>query len=264
VINRFDLATISDSDRRRLLRRSQTGIDDLVEKVRPIVDAVRLRGDEAVAESTAAFDGVAVAPADFRVRPEEIEGAHRTLDPRVGQAIREAIGHVRAVHERQLPPERTFLEEILPGVLAGEKITPITSVGLYVPRGKGSFPSVMYMLATPAAIAGVPRIVVCTPPEGAGMIAAAAELLGIEEIWAIGGAQAIGFLAYVEQVHKIVGPGNAWVNDAKLEVSRDVPIDLPGGHGPRKRLRGRRQTSSLRNGRRRPSGRAQRGDHPRG
>jgi histidinol dehydrogenase len=81
----------------------------------------------------------------------------------------------------------------------------------------------------PAQAAGVRRIVICTPPEGAGMIAAAAELLGLDEVWALGGPQAIGWLAYVERVDKIVGPGNQYVNDAKLEVSRDVPIDLPGG-----------------------------------
>ena len=85
------------------------------------------------------------------------------------------------------------------------------------------------MCAVPAQVAGVRRIVVCTPPSGAGLIAAAAELLGLDEVWAIGGPQAIGWLAYVERVDKIVGPGNDYVNEAKLEVSRDVPIDLPGG-----------------------------------
>jgi histidinol dehydrogenase len=85
------------------------------------------------------------------------------------------------------------------------------------------------MCVVPAQVAGVRRIVVCTPPEGLALVAAAAELLGVEEVWALGGAQAIGWLAYVERVDKIVGPGGPYVNDAKLEVSRDVPIDLPGG-----------------------------------
>jgi histidinol dehydrogenase len=85
------------------------------------------------------------------------------------------------------------------------------------------------MCVVPALEAGVRRIVVCTPPSGAGLIAAAAALLGVDEVWALGGPQAIGWLAYVERVDKIVGPGNAYVNEAKLEVSRDVPIDLPGG-----------------------------------
>jgi histidinol dehydrogenase len=85
------------------------------------------------------------------------------------------------------------------------------------------------MTVVPAQVAGVRRIIVCTPPSGAGLIAAAAEALGVGEVWALGGPQAIAFLAYVERVDKIVGPGNAYVNEAKLEVSRDVPIDLPGG-----------------------------------
>jgi histidinol dehydrogenase len=103
---------------------------------------------------------------------------------------------------------------------------PLDTVGIYVPR---SLVSTLVMCAVPAQVAGVRRIVVCTPPNGAGLIAAAAELLGIEEVWALGGPQAIGWLAYVERVDKIVGPGNEYVNEAKLEVARDVAIDLPGG-----------------------------------
>ena len=102
----------------------------------------------------------------------------------------------------------------------------LDTVGVYVPRG---LVSTLVMCVVPALEAGVRRIVVCTPPAGAGLIAAAAELLGVEEVWALGGPQAIGWLAYVERVDKIVGPGNAYVNEAKLEVSRDVAIDLPGG-----------------------------------
>src|SRR5439155_1708210 len=98
--------------------------------------------------------------------------------------------------------------------------------GIYVPR---NLVSTLVMCAVPAEVAGVRRIVVCTPPAGAGLIAAAAELLGLEEVWALGGPQAIGWLAYVERVDKIVGPGNRYVNEAKLEVARDVAIDLPGG-----------------------------------
>jgi histidinol dehydrogenase len=103
---------------------------------------------------------------------------------------------------------------------------PLDTVGVYVPRG---LLSTLVMCVIPALEAGVRRVVVCTPPSGAGAIAAAAELLGVEEVWALGGPQAIGWLAYVERVDKIVGPGNAHVNEAKLEVSRDVAIDLPGG-----------------------------------
>ena len=121
---------------------------------------------------------------------------------------------------------RTSTLEVEPGVLLERRWVPLDTVGVYVPRG---LLSTLVMTVVPAQVAGVRRIVVCTPPSGAGLIAAAAELLGVDEVWALGGPQAIGFLAYVEQVDKIVGPGNSYVNDAKLEVWRDVPIDLPGG-----------------------------------
>jgi histidinol dehydrogenase len=116
--------------------------------------------------------------------------------------------------------------EIEPGVTLERRWVPLDTVGVYVPRG---LLSTLVMCAVPAQVAGVRRIVVCTPPSGAATIAAAAELLGLDEVWALGGPQAIGWLAYVERVDKIVGPGNRYVNDAKLEVSRDVAIDLPGG-----------------------------------
>jgi histidinol dehydrogenase len=121
--------------------------------------------------------------------------------------------------------------------MAGEKITPITSVGLYVPRGKGSFPSVMYMLATPASIAGVPRIVVCTPPGPEGTVdpasLVAADLCGVHEIYRVGGAQAIAALAYgtqsIGRVHKITGPGSGFVSAAKRILHGTVDVGLPAG-----------------------------------
>jgi histidinol dehydrogenase len=116
--------------------------------------------------------------------------------------------------------------EVEPGVSLERRWVPLDTVGIYAPRG---LISTLVMCVVPALEAGVRRIVVCTPPSGAGLIAAAAALLGVDEVWALGGPQAIGWLAYVERVDKIVGPGNAFVNDAKLEVSRDVAIDLPGG-----------------------------------
>lgn len=162
MIRFYELATLDAARRQRLLRRAERQIDELIERVRPIVQAVRERGDEALVELTGRFDHVQLSPAQLRIQPEEIESAHRNLDPAVRAAIEHAIHNVRAFHEQQMPHAQ-WMTEIEPGVMAGEKITPISSVGLYVPRGKGAFPSVMYMLATPASIAGVPRIVVCTP-----------------------------------------------------------------------------------------------------
>ena len=137
------------------------------------------------------------------------------------QAILDLADRVRRWHEVQRPRNVTL--EVEPGVVLERRWVPIDTVGVYSPR---NLVSTFVMCVVPAQVAGVRRIVVCTPPEGSGMIAAAAELLGIDEVWALGGAQAIGWLAYVERVDKIVGPGGPFVNDAKLEVSRDVPIVL--------------------------------------
>src|SRR5947209_16251857 len=210
MIHFYELATLNASQRARLLRRAEIQIDELVERVRPIVQAVRERGDEALIEFTARFDHVQLAPDRLRVSREEIEHAYQTLAPTVQEAIEHAIRNVRIFHERQMPHEQ-WLTQVAPGVMAGEKITPISSVGLYVPRGKGAFPSVMYMLATPASIAGVPRIVVCTPPGPTGEVdpasLVAADLCGVHEIYRIGGAQAIAALAYgtatIARVYKI-------------------------------------------------------------
>jgi len=131
---------------------------------------------------------------------------------------------VRRWHELQRP--RDVALEVEPGVRLERRWVALDTVGVYVPRG---LISTLVMCVVPAQVAGVRRIVVCTPPAGAGLVAAVARLLGVDEVWALGGPQAIGFLAYVERVDKIVGPGNAYVNEAKLEVSRDVAIDLPGG-----------------------------------
>ena len=131
---------------------------------------------------------------------------------------------VRRWHESQRPADIAL--EIEPGVMLQRRWVPLETVGVYVPR---RLVSSLVMCAVPALAAGVSRVVVCTPPDGAELVAGVASLLGIDEVWALGGPQAIGFLAYVERVDKIVGPGNAFVNDAKLEVSRDVAIDLPAG-----------------------------------
>src|SRR3954451_5300176 len=177
-----------------------------------IVAEGRERGMEAVRDWSLELDGVEPA----RAVPA------RELVP--CEALLALADRVRRWHEVQRPPDVEL--EVEPGVTLARRWFPLDTVGVYVPRG---LMSTLVMCVVPAQVAGGRRIVVCTPPSGAGAIAAAAELLGVDEVWALGGPQAIGFLAYVERVDKIVGPGNRFVNDAKLEVSRDVPIDLPGG-----------------------------------
>jgi len=177
-----------------------------------IVGEIKREGEEAVRRWALELDGA--APARAVAEPE--------LLPR--EAVLALADRVRRWHEAQRPADITL--EVEPGVRLERRFVALGSVGVYVPR---RLISTLVMCVVPAQVAGVERIVVCTPPAGAGLVAAAAELLGVEEVWALGGPQAIGWLAYVRGVDKIVGPGNAHVNAAKLEVARDVAIDLPGG-----------------------------------
>ena len=183
--------------------------------VAEIVADVRERGDEALHEWAVRLDGV--EPARAEPGPGLPEEALLTLAARV-----------RRWHELQRPADIRL--EVEPGVELERRWVPLRSVGIYVPRG---LVSTLVMCAVPARTAGVDRIVVVTPPSGAGLIAAAARALGVDEVWAVGGPQAIAALAYgtatIARVDKIVGPGNAYVNEAKLIVSRDVAIDLPAG-----------------------------------
>ena len=236
MIHFYELATMTGAERARLLRRAEIQIDELLERVRPIIQGVRDRGDAALLEYTERFDRVQLTAERLRVTAEEFEQAHRTLNSDVRRAIEQAIRNIRTFHEQQMPHEQWFTQ-VAPGVMAGEKITPISSVGLYVPRGKGAFPSVMYMLATPASIAGVPRIVVVTPPGPEGIVDAAslvaADLCGVHEVYRVGGAQAVAALAYgtetIARVHKITGPGSSFVSAAKRLLYGTVDVGLPAG-----------------------------------
>lgn len=176
-----------------------------------IVADVRERGEQAVREWALRLDGAEPAPA-------------RAGDGLPRAALLTLAEHVRSWHEAQRP--RDVRLEVRPGVELERRWVPLDSVGVYVPRG---LVSTLVMCAVPAQVAGVERIVVVTPPSGAGLVAAAAEALGVEEVWALGGPQAIAWLAYTCGVAKVVGPGNAHVNEAKLLVARDVAIDLPAG-----------------------------------
>jgi histidinol dehydrogenase len=177
-----------------------------------IVSEIKAHGEEAVRKWAIALDGVA---------PELADPDAESL-PR--DAVLALADRVRRWHEAQRPADIRL--EVEPGVVLERRWVPLDTVGIYVPR---NLISTLVMCAVPAQAAGVRKLIVCTPPQGAGLVAAAAVALGLDEVWALGGPQAIGWLAYVRKVDKIVGPGNAYVNEAKLEVSHDVAIDLPGG-----------------------------------
>jgi len=183
--------------------------------VERIVRDVAERGDAALWEWTLRLDEAEPA------RAEPSDGLPT-------ESLLALADSVRRWHKLQRPPDVSL--EITPGVKLERRWVPVRSVGIYVPRG---LVSTLVMCAVPAQVAGVERIVVMTPPEGSGLVAAAADILGIDEVWAVGGPQAIAALAYgtdsIPRVDKIVGPGNAYVNEAKLLVAGDVAIDLPAG-----------------------------------
>ncbi len=198
-----------------------------------IVEDVRTRGDEALREYTAKFDGVEME--QFRVSQDAIDEALAKVDPKVAAAIQHAAKQIRDFHERQKQQGWFTLRE--DGALVGAKIEPLDSVGIYVPGGRALYPSSVLMNAIPAAVAGVKRIVCVTPPTKDGSldsaILEACRVAGVTEIYAVGGAQAVGALAYgtesIKPVDKITGPGNAFVAAAKKLVSGDVGIDMVAG-----------------------------------
>ncbi len=215
------------------LRRSGGFLSEEVrDATRRIVADVRKRGNEALLEYTERFDGV--RPDPIRVPPEEIAEARAGLDEGVEESFRVAVENVRLFHEREL--DRPF-ETSRKGATAGQRIRPIKRTGLYVPGGHGAYPSSLVMAAVPAQVAQVGEICVCAPPDPDGRVnryvLAVAGLLGLEEVYAVGGAQAVGAMAYgtesIPAVSKIVGPGNDYVVAAKLEVFGVVGVDAPQG-----------------------------------
>jgi len=235
-INRFQLDKMSKTEIAALLRRSEVDILAFQATVQPIIDDVRTRGDHALIEHTARLDGARLNLNAIKVTVPEFVAAENNLSDEIKAVIIRSAANIKKFHEAQLPQEMWF-HEIEPGILAGEKITPIPSVGLYVPRGKGSFPSVMLMLCIPAVAANVPNIQVCTPPtpEGTADDASlfAAKVCGVNNVYKMGGAQAIAAFAYgtatVPAVRKILGPGNSYVSAAKRILFGQVDVGTPAG-----------------------------------
>lgn len=235
-MKQYDLLQLSAEEYRKLLRRAEADIMEHSALAGKVMARVRQEGDRAVLAYTREFDGVSLAAEDLRVPASEIQNAYRQLEPRAQDTLAYAAANIEKFHRQQLP-KGMWLQEIDDGLMAGEKVTPITDVCLYVPRGKGSFPSIMLMLGIPAKLAGVPRIIVCTPPGEGGHIEeatlAAAHLAGIEEIYRVGGMQAIAAVAYgtetIPRCRKVIGPGNAYVNAAKRLLYGVLDVGLPAG-----------------------------------
>lgn len=199
---------------------------------RSIVEDVRERGDDALLEYTERFDGV--RPDPIRVPTEEIERARSALSPELEESFMVSIENVRAFHEREMDLSWEMSRN---GATVGQRVRPLRRAGLYVPGGHGAYPSTLVMAALPARVAGVGEVCVCAPPGPDGRVSekvlAVAGLLGLDEVYAVGGAQAIGAMAFgtetIPAVQKIVGPGNDYVTAAKLEVFGAVGVDAPQG-----------------------------------
>lgn len=237
-INFFRWHELDPATRTRILRRSQETIDDVLDKARPIVDDVRQRGDQALIEYAAKFDKATLTRDSIKVTEAEFVTARARIPDDLKKAIERCCANVRRFHAEQMARvEPDWMIEVEPGVFAGEKVTPVSSVGIYVPRGKNAFPSAMYMLCIPAVLAGVPHIAVTTPPrpDGSADDASlyAAEISGIKNVYKVGGAQAIAALAYgtetIPAVRKVVGPGSPFVAAAKLILSSSIDPGMPAG-----------------------------------
>lgn len=217
-----------------LLATKREAAEDVGETVREILKAVREKGDEALIDFTRRFDEVDLAEAGLRVTREEIERAAGSVNPETFDALTLACERIRDHHARQRPSDDSYTDAL--GVELGQRWTPIDSAGLYVPGGTASYPSSVLMNAVPAKVAGVERIAMVVPaPRGEinPLVLAAAKLAGVDEVYRVGGAQAVAALAYGTQsiapVVKIVGPGNAWVAAAKRQVFGIVGIDMIAG-----------------------------------
>ncbi len=231
-----DLSRLTRGERNKLLSRPTTDMTAYLEKVKPIIEEVREKGDAALVAYTKKFDGADVTVSTLQCSEKEFEEAEKQVSSEVKEAIRFSADNIRRFHKTQLPISETSVE-IRPGVMAGEKTTPIPSVACYVPRGKGSFPSVVLMTAIPAVVAGVETIVILTPPGPDGMVDPAtlyaARVAGVTKVFKCGGAQGIAAVAYgterIPRVVKVVGPGSPWVVAAKQILAGQIDPGLPAG-----------------------------------
>ena len=230
VLRRQQWSSMTPEQRDALCRR---GLDDIFEptlrnSIGALIEDVRVRGDEAVCDALAKFDGIRLTPAQLRVSAEEIATA--SIDPAVENAIIDAISHLRAFNDQILERNSDWQIEIENGLTAGEKITPISSVGLFVPSGKASYPSVAYQLGVPAVVAGVPNIALIVPPIPGGngevdpAVLVVCRLLGITNVFRVNGPAGIAALGFgtktIPKVRKVMGPGSPAVTIAQVEMQR--------------------------------------------
>lgn len=235
-ISFYHYASLDDARKLALLQRTEGDLGPFLEKVVPIIHAVRDEGDEALARFANEFDRSPVSVDAIAATPADFDKAFDSLDKAFIEILEFNSDNVRRFHQAQMP-ESMWMKEMHPGVFAGEKVEPIRSVACYVPRGKGSFPSVVMMTAIPAVVAGVPEPVIITPPGPDGKVDAAtlvaARIAGVEQVYKCGGAQGVAAVAYgtqsVPRCRKIVGPGSPWVVAAKRVLTDRIDPGPPAG-----------------------------------
>ncbi len=224
-----------DREFRKLVNARRESESDVAIQVRDILREVKARGDDAIVEYSQRFDGHSLsADNDWVITAERCKEAYNALEPDLREALELAATRIRAYHAKQLPENRDFTDEA--GVRQGATWRPVDAAGLYVPGGRAAYPSSLLMNAVPARVAGVERLVVVTPtPKGQSnpIVLAAAHIAGVDEIWRVGGAQAVAALAYgtdrIKPVDVITGPGNAYVAEAKRQLYGVVGIDMVAG-----------------------------------
>ncbi|OHC76508.1 MAG: histidinol dehydrogenase [Rhodospirillales bacterium RIFCSPLOWO2_12_FULL_58_28] len=219
---------------KNMLAARREADEDIGEAVRSIIADVRENGDEALIALTARFDGFAPTARSLRVTAEELEQAAEKCEPGTIEALKIAAARIADFHRRQLPEDMDYVDD--QGVRLGLRWKPMSSVGIYVPGGAAAYPSSVLMNAIPARTAGVERLAMATPTPGGvhnPLVLAAAHLAGVDEVYSVGGAQAIAALAYgtktIPAVHMIAGPGNAYVTEAKRQMFGIVGIDMIAG-----------------------------------
>jgi len=224
---------IEDGNIRELLGRSQIDADSVMSIVNNIVSDVKNNGDESLRQYTEKFDGVDLK--DFLIKDEDLKESLSKIEDDLVLSLKQAASNIRKFHQAQLPHDWSM--EVDEGITAGQIVRPLERVGCYIPGGRAVYPSSILMTVIPAKVAGVKKIICCTPPGPDGkvedIVLAAAYLAGADEVYRVGGAQAIAAMAYGTQtipaVDKIVGPGNIFVTAAKKMVYGQVDIDFPAG-----------------------------------
>ena len=235
-INIYEYSNLSKDEVNNLCRRAESDLSAYYQVVENIIENVKTNKNKALKEYSMTLDKVDKALEDFKVTGTEISLAHEQIDQEMKNTLEFCSSNVKKFHTKQMP-KKEWMIEMHPGVYAGEKIEPIDTVALYVPRGKGSFPSVAMMTSIPAVVAGVRKPVIFTPPEVDGSIdcatLVAASIAGIKDVYKIGGAQAIAAAAFgtetIPKCMKIVGPGSPWVAAAKNKLSNFIDTGTPAG-----------------------------------